>query len=307
MSVQLILEEHETKKRFGLFGERPTPEPGIAIVLYRKSGNLLTLDPGSRMTDGEAVYGNFTKWYRVDIATHSLEFTCNLPSNGDVLNFDVGVSIKYQVADPASIVRRKLTYAEESLKNALIEQMRLLTRRYDISQGAEAETHIKKNLRSPSLDAAFAVTMESIQLAAPEEYTEIVKRATLKQVDINYQRQTEKSQADLDAERLQRTMAVERDRARHYSGFISGQRYDLLSLQLARNPNELPAVVQALRDQQQRDRENVLAVIEIALKNDVIEGYHLEEAARKALQQLVTMLHSDMKGANLLSSKTDDQ
>jgi hypothetical protein len=288
---QLIIGEE--KPVLGLFRARPTPQPGVAIVLFREGQPLVTLWPEDRLTSGEVTWGNYKVLYRVDITEHSFNFDCDIPCKGEAFDFRAKVQINYSVDKPNIIVAKKIINARQILEPLITNMMRSISRRYDVEQSAQAEEAIIKQLPIDiqQRDTGFKLSHFIVELSLEEEARKHIRK--IKQIDRDKEHQ--KQQAELDRQRLQLEMEHTKLRMDFYSPFIQGGQWQLLALQLANHPEDVATVTQMLSKQRQVELDNQLRTLKVMLEEDVIEGYQMEEACRSVLRRIVDNFETGMK------------
>jgi hypothetical protein len=72
-----------------------------------------------------------------------------------------------------------------------------------------------------------------------------------------------------------------------YSSMLQTGNLQLLALQLAQNPGDVQAILQALNQQKQIEREHHIKVLQTLLDADAIEGWQLTEVSKRALKELM--------------------
>ncbi|MCB8952422.1 MAG: hypothetical protein H6650_10450 [Ardenticatenales bacterium] len=289
-SYKPILSE-ENSPGWNLFQSVPSPEPGVALVLYREGHSLTTLLPGSRLTAGEIRWGKYRKIYRVDVSTHTFSFNTTLPCQSDAFNFNASAQVTCSVNDPALIVTHRVTDAEAVLTDLIIKTMRDISRQFDVERSKDAEQAIDRVLESQTYDIGIVLHRVIVRLTLEEDARTYIRR--LRQYDrdavlVEREAQLQQQKDELEQKYLKSKMSF-------YGPLIEQGQWQLLALQLANNPNDVPAIIQMIDSQRQLEMKQQLEVLKFMLEEDVLDGFQLESVGKRALQKLV-----DGLGVNFL-------
>lgn len=287
----LIISKETTQLR--LFRPRPTPEPGIALVLFREGQPLVTLWPGDRLTSGEISWGNYKTVYKVDITEHSFSFSCALPCQGEAFEFHAQIDVTYSVENPSLIVERNITDSRTVLEPLIINTMREVSREHDVEQSAEAEKSITERVleESKKYSTGLKIFRFVVKLSLEEDARNHIRQ--LKQIERT--KVSERRQAELEKQRIELEVERTKMRMEFYRPLIKEGQWQLLALQLANHPDDVAAVAQMIRQQRQADMENQLKALKIMLEEDVIEGFQMEEASKRVLQRFVDSFGPDLE------------
>ena len=273
----------EKAHRLRLFQPRPTPEPGVAVVLFGEGQPLVTLWPGDRLTAGEVRWGNYKTIHTVDVTEHSFGFNCTLPCESDAFDFHAEVQVTCSVDDPATIVERNVTDARAVLEPLIVSTMRSISRDYNVEESAAAERVITQALEGESYQVGLQLNRLVIKLSLEEDARAHIRR--LKQIERDKER--ERREAELD--KLHDELEIERMRVKmdFYSPLIEGGHWQLLALQLTNHPEDVATVAQMLNQQRQAEMDHQLKALKIMLEEDALEAFHIEEAGKRVLQRFV--------------------
>lgn len=275
----------EPVPRLELFKRRPSPEPGVALVLYREGHPLITLWPGDKSTTGEAFYGKYQTVYKVDISERSFNFQCALPSTGAVFEFQAEVQVVYVVTEPAKIVESQITDPSAVLEPLVTRTLRTAAKRFQIDQSFEVEKALVQAAEQETYDVGLKVVRVFVKLQLDHESREHARKLE----EVRRQKELEAAQAALEGERLSFAWDLERKKmlVEFYSALIEQGDWQLLALQLANNPDDVAAVINVLREHRQVELEQQLEALKTLLEEDALEGYQVEQAASRVLQRFV--------------------
>lgn len=260
----------EPVPRLRLFQPRPTPEPGIALVLFREGHPLVILWPGDRLTAGEVSWGNYKILYKVDITEHSFDFDCTLPCKSDAFDFHAGVQVTCAVDDPAVIVARNVTDARAVLEPLIISAMRSISRDYDVEKSGAAERAITQAVESAAYNVGLKIYRFMVKLSLEEEARANIRKRRLDNWEI------ERTKLKMD----------------FYLPLIQGEHWALLAVHLANHPEDVATVAKMVRDQREADMDRKVKLLEKMLAEGVVDGFQIfPEGAVPSLRRLIEEIY----------------
>lgn len=277
--------------RFRLFQSRPAPEPGVALVLYKEGQALVTLWPEDRLTAGEAKWGNYKIAYKVDVTEHSFTFDCTLPCDSDAFDFQAEAQVTYSVDDPALVVERKVEDARDTLKPLIVRTMRGVSRNYDVRDSADAEEAIAKAVEDESYNVGLKLNRFVVRLSLEEDARAHIRE--LRQIERDKER--ERKEAELERQRDELEMERTRMKMDFYGPLIQEGQWQMLALQLTKHPEDVANVADMLRRQRQAEMEQQLEALRIMLEEDALEGFQMEEAAKRVLRRFVESFEPEIE------------
>jgi hypothetical protein len=110
------------------------------LVLVSATGEPLAIHPGHPVPHART--GSYREAYFIDVAEHQLQMECRLPSKDGAFHFSAHVSYRCQVADPALVVANRCTDSASVVEPVLRRTLRLVTRRHEPDDVAEAEREV---------------------------------------------------------------------------------------------------------------------------------------------------------------------
>jgi uncharacterized protein YegL len=125
--------------------------PNVAVVYATGFGEVASFN-GRALTWSEKVLSKYRLRYEVDLGDHRRKaqlVSAPLPCKGDAYHFDALVDVGFRVYDPEQVVRRNVTDALTVVYGALSAQLRPITRRFEITQAADAEAEIALRFPRP--------------------------------------------------------------------------------------------------------------------------------------------------------------
>ena len=293
-AYDLIIEKGDAP-RIRLFQRPPTPEPGVALVLFREGQPLVTLWPGDRLTAGEARWGNYRTVYKVDVTEHSFSFNCTLPCESDAFDFQAVVQVAYAVDDPATIVERNVTDARAVLQPLIIATMRSVSRDYAVEESAAAEGTIAEAVQGKGYNVGLTLNRFVVNLSLEDDARSHIRK--LKQLE----RDKERERKEAELERLRDQLEIDRVKMKmdFYSPLIEGGHWRLLALQLSNHPEDVATVAQMLSQQRQAEMDHQLKALKIMLEEDALDGFQMEEAGKRVLQRFVESFGPELETKEL--------
>ncbi|MBM2619477.1 hypothetical protein JIG36_28380 [Actinoplanes sp. LDG1-06] len=141
----LILSETKLP-RFRL-GRVTSARTGVAIVVQTATGRTEVV-PGQR-TAGESLFGPHSTQYEVDTAEHHTTIEAAVKTRDDSYAFQVVVTVVWQVADPAEVVRRRLDDGAATISAAVRDRLKELGRRFSLEQTVDFEHYLRDEFAGP--------------------------------------------------------------------------------------------------------------------------------------------------------------
>lgn len=263
-------------RRLDAFLDRPKPAARVALVLLRGSGRLDVYKPHQRPTPGELFWGGSGTLYEVDMGRHETTMDIVLPSCGDATAFHAAVDVQWGVLDAAQVVRDGVLDIREALRPPLQQGLGDITRQFWANAVADAEVAARKSLVGSDVGREYGLwTRVFLRLTMDESFAAIDKGIALETAEQRLRELREKHTKELLGVRVQmyRTLIE--------SG-ITGQ----FGLQLAQNPEDAPAVVQALQQVEREDRRNATDFAAKMIESGAIRRYQIEPMVLSALEWL---------------------
>ncbi len=321
----------------------PVPDANTALVFIGDGQPTFTITEGQKgLTKGEILWGKYSLIYKVNLSDFPIAFNCNLPCATDAFDFQAEVRFLVSVRDPEIIVRRNITDLYSVLEPLITDEMRRISRKYQVEQSGGAEEEISANLKTKIYDEGFNFKNLTVQLSLEEEARERIRRkkrlieeyelekthiqqeAGIQSQRKRYERQEEqaslldemqtqmlrqnlenkKTQFELEQARQQELFQLEmmKQRTEVYSTMLQAGQWQLLALQLAQRPEDVPLIIESLNRQKQIEREHKIKTLKVLIDTNAIEGWQLSEIGKRALQELVGLTEETVpviEGASL--------
>jgi hypothetical protein len=187
------------------------------------------------------------------------------------------------VKDPVQIVRDGVHDVRETLEPHLRQRLSMVTRNYDVADAAQAEEVAAHSLQTEPLGSEYGlITRAFLQLqmdASSVEHATAVRKISW---DIELERR-------FQALRIQRddsTAALVQRRLDRYRDILVLGNVDQFALQMAQNPEEIPAVVQMLREERHNNRRATTDFVTKLLDSGAIDRHEINDQVREALNWL---------------------
>jgi hypothetical protein len=317
----------EDVRGWSLTKEIPVPAPNTVLVLSRSGELLVISDTDKPISFSRFKFGGYNFLYKVDIGKHVLKIDLLLPSKTPGFDFPGTVEITCFVFDPQTIVRAGTQDVASVLKARLINEMKQISRDYDLRENALAEKDINRSvrrrvvdercfddlgLRIPQLVASLQIDSSAIGSIKQITLTELNEAASLaaREAQLRLDQTEEIAQLRLDELKRMRASANQE----HYEKLLSGGEISLLAAYLAQNPDNIASLIDRLDQQKRIASGSNMELLKIMIEEDAIEGSQLDEAGRKVLRRLMGLTESpkaSLEGKNKnqessLQSNDDD-
>jgi hypothetical protein len=295
----------------------PVPDANTALVFLGNGQPTFTIRESQKgLTKGEILWGKYSLVYKVNLSDFPIAFNCNLPCATDAFDFQAEVRFLVSVREPEIIVRRNITDLYSVLQPLITDEMRRISRKYQVEESGAAEQEISANLKTKIYDEGFNFKNLTVQLSLEEEARERIRRkkrlieeheldktriqqtAEIESQRNKYERQEkqaslfEEMQTQMlrqNLERQQESFQLEmmKQRTEVYSTMLQAGQWQLLALQLAQRPEDVPLIIESLNKQKQIEREHKIKTLKVLIDTNAIEGWQLSEIGKRALQELV--------------------
>ncbi|UKP00517.1 hypothetical protein [Nostoc sp. UHCC 0870] len=314
--------------RWDILNKIPVPDANTALVFVGNGQPTITITEGQKgLTRGEIVWGKYSLVYKVDLSDFPIGFECKLPCATDAFDFQAEVKFTCSVREPEMIIRRNVTNISSVLQHLIIDEMRRISRRYEVEESGAAEQEISNNLRAKIHHEGFNLKTLYVTLSLEEEARERIRRkkrlseehelekirlqqeaelqtkrnkqerqevkaGLLDEMEIQMLKQNlAKQQKIFEEEQARRQelfqLEIMKQRTEFYSTMLQAGQWQMLALQLAQNPQDVPLILESLNQQKLLEREHQIKMLKILIDTDAVEGWQLSEVGKRALQELV--------------------
>ncbi|MEQ0565599.1 hypothetical protein ABJI51_41525 [Amycolatopsis sp. NEAU-NG30] len=244
--------------RLSLLRKRAAHRPWVARVFVKGNGELDVFSWTKQPTTGELVWGGYRSVYDVDLSLRNLSLAITLPSAGDAFVFRTEVDVQWQVKAPETVVVNGLRDIRPLVVPRLLAGLRHASRAL---AAADVETAEK---------AANNEFPKDWLLSEQGLWTNILVR-------LRMDAQTERA-VRLDAE------------VRAFKKLIEQGDLDQFALQLAQNPGNVQAVVEALVAERDTHRKDVLDFVTKLIESDALDRWQIEDDIRVMMQWMQTSI-----------------
>lgn len=332
MTSKLYSERKVERRFFGLRSERPQAKPGQALVLTG-SGGTVVLQPGTRATPGEAVWGAYDTVYEVDMGQKEIAFTCSAPAKGGDVSFQANFSASYRVNDPAAVVDRGIEDPTPIIKRVVTDAIGQVTAGFDIEDVQSAAAAVRESLGKRNLTKEMPFVLETplvaLELDAKAKEFLSKRREMRRQADLargssdlttatadaerlkrEYDLKALQQQQEFEMEMARRKAAMEADLARQkvalelemqkqrldvYRPMIQEGMWGVLAQQLAQNPGDISRVTDVIMQMHSQKVAADVAMLQAMIQGDMIEDRHVKDV----VSTLVQNLQQNMRGGPL--------
>ncbi|MFB9688271.1 hypothetical protein [Amycolatopsis plumensis] len=257
----------ERVSRLSLLRRHKAQRPWVARVFVGRDGRLDVFSWTNQPTTGELLWGGYRSVFDVDLSLRNLSLEVTLPSAGDAFVFRTEVDVQWRVENPETVVTKGLRDIRPLVVPQLLAGLRQASRTLETSDVETAEK------------AANAAQFDSRWLRA--EYG----LSTNVLVRLRMDAQTERA-LRLDAE------------VRAFKKLIEQGDLDQFALQLAQNPRNVQAVVEALVAERDTHRKDVLNFVTELIGSDALDRWQIDDEVRVMIQWMQASISRVLTGTD---------
>jgi phage host-nuclease inhibitor protein Gam len=274
----------------------------VAVVVVYQRGDHLVIWPHERKR--VLLHRRPVTMYEIDLGLHRVRMTADLPSRGYAGSFRATIDVQWRVFDPSAIVRHRVLDIQDALYAALLRQTRSIAREFGLDQVTAAEDMINKQLSGVKIDVSAPTGIEQAMRDAIKDeclgaeyglWTRAIAHLAL-----------DKAATDHNAKMMQLKWAIEEEEAEHrlrvvqnknqqeiakermeiYRKIIAAGDVDRFALRLARNPDDISAITEIIREDQLTSRHDTIEFISHMVESGVVERWEVGDQVREALEWL---------------------
>ncbi|MEU0555432.1 hypothetical protein [Dactylosporangium sp. NPDC006015] len=255
---------------------RPILRAGVTAVYSTQEGKLEDL--GRLLTFGEAMSGRYKTMYEVDISHHECTVSTGrdpLPAKSDSSFFAAKVDIGWQVTDPVKVVREGVRDGEQVVVRRVMDAMRKVGRKYEITDCDQVEQEINELYDPPVRIFGYGLTIDHVSAHVTRD-------------------DAARGHA-LDAAPLQPEQELERERMRAVAAGVRGE-FGSLAAHLRHHPDQTLQVLRLMHARQQELEQRQDAVFRSSdemfrrmLDAGLIQNMDIEEIRDRLLRNTRNM------------------
>jgi hypothetical protein len=283
-------------------GRLPDVQKHIALVVVHHRGDHQVIWPHDRQR--VRVSSRPSTLYDVDIALHQARMEIELPSSDHGCSFHAAITIQWRVLDPSAVIQHRVTKVAQVLSPHLVTRLRRITRSFDITDSDDAEDEVnaqlgsldpdvsspqainrtmQEALRRELLGSEYGLWTRAVVHLSPDEaaighYTKMTK--------LNWAIAEETAQQRLRLLQDMNQQAIMEGRITIYRDIIARGDTDRFAFQLAHNPDDIAAIDEIIRQEQQANRRDTIDFVAHMVDSGVIERHEVGDQATEALHWL---------------------
>lgn len=215
-------------------------------------------------------------------------------SGFNLSNFILKLSLEAEVADWIKTdTRIKEDIQREQTKQNLERQKR----KFEVEQEdqklelerqrIEQQQKLENEFKCKELEAKLEQQKLEQELARKHLEQQQSMESLLKLKELEAQLEQQKLKQKLDQMQAESDLKLMQQKTTFYSSMLQSGNLQMLALHLAQNPGDVEAILQALNQQKQIEREYQIKVLQTLLEADVIEGSQLTEVGQRVLKELM--------------------
>lgn len=244
-----------------------------------------------------------------------ITFCCSVRDPQKIVNSnitDVAQWIKSSVEETMRIVSRK--YDEKDSGNAEIEMRDVVNKaiyksgfnlsnftlklslQKEVADRIRDQTRLAEEIQVERIKQNLLREKTRFEIEQEEQKVELERKRIEQQQALENDLRLKDLQAKLQHQELEQRLAQQQaefelklmeQKTNFYGSMLQSGNVQLLALQLAQNPEDVRAILQALNQQKQIEREHNIRILQTLLDADVVEGWQLTEVGKRALQELI--------------------
>ncbi|MFE1870873.1 hypothetical protein ACFW9N_08240 [Streptomyces sp. NPDC059496] len=278
--------------RLGLPGNPPT-RIDHTLVYTTRQGSFEVFLPPHRP---RRIPRRYTAVYEVDMGVHAIRTRVQLPSIDDAHEFEASVELDWQVTDPARYVRSGHRDVPRLLLGRLEQAARPVTRRFPISDSANAEAEVLAAVGEgkPLGEEAGLRALWTVRLRRDEEGIAHAQRLRAIAHATTEEVLTQQGGARADLEKAARAQAqhqhrlelqgYEAQRIDFYREYLTRGGIDAWAMHLTQHPQDSAKAMTSLHEEQHERLQAQMALIKEMLTKAGTEPFELEGPRRLAIE-----------------------
>jgi hypothetical protein len=261
------------------FKRRPIAEPGTRLVFQLANGALVC--PDHPYTSGETWFRGPKAAYVVDTGVHDASFETELPSAAPAVYFTATISYRWQVHDPARVVRDGVTDPSAESRAHLEHWLPTITCAFPPDQTLQATHAVQGRMGHAPIDLERGIRIGNLHVALRMDADQAV---LAKELEIGRLRheialRDARGQGEIDT--------IKREQ---YQNVIASGPYGVMTDILAKDPSKGPEVLSTMINLSEREQQRTLEAIKVLIDGGEVRLGELDGAVRGAVQRLSTMM-----------------
>ncbi|GLY05514.1 hypothetical protein [Actinoplanes sp. NBRC 101535] len=289
--------------RWSLLWNKPRVRAARALVLMTRTGELVPYTLPRQPTYGQLLASPAGTMYEVDTGRHQTIMRTTLPSRVDAFAFTADLTLVWRVVRPVEAVLSNIHNLGPAMARSVAHELRSFSRRYPIDATAEAERELNEHLQHRSAKALLFLESEALVDAVAENEhlagvgygTHVTAFLHLWTDDEGVQHASVSRRIELEREwqklrhlKEQNHRQIVAARVEYYRGIIDQGDMNRFALQLAKNPADSQAILDAIRAHALTNRKQTIDFVSRLVESGAISAYQIEEQVRVALEWLKT-------------------
>jgi hypothetical protein len=261
----------------------PRARARTAMVIVTPRSGPTPVGPDGRPTKVGEIFWNGGTLYEVDLGLHHTSVEIDLPARGDTSVFTLTAEVEWRVDKPEVVVADNVLDVRQALTLALRTRLSRHTREHDVCDVMAAEDDIRAELDRLDPGKIYGLRTTIVpRLTADEKAREFAanRRELEREIEIEDLRHQHKQLQERHEQELQEARRLT------YREIMASGNVDQFALQLARNPEDVRAVVQLARAERDEERRQFTDFITRLLQSGAVDRWDVEDQVREALEWL---------------------
>ena len=256
----------------------PDHHAGKSLVVAGPRG-MVPLVSGARMTWGERLFGGYKTFFLVDTSVKLATFDLTSTSAKSAMDFDVKITLNFQINDPLKAVEQNLSDPRTILLAPLQRVSDEQARGFGVDKAPEARQAIQEAVRALRIEAPIAIVDVAVVVKPDAKARDLMRRVD----EEHLVRAATTTEANLDREKRGHTKEI------------------------LNSPDELMAQYLITRDEiyrqaflqqveaAQLDKTKQLELLRLAFEKGVIEPHEMRGRFDSIIEDVIGMMPSLIK------------
>ncbi|MFE2303253.1 PE-PGRS family protein [Streptomyces sp. NPDC059445] len=259
-----------------------------ALVFVTAKGTYDVYTPPHRPSRSDAATRRYTSVYEVDMGSHPVQLTLEMPSDDDAFSFGATADLTWRVADPIAYVASGERDVPTRLTRELHQLARPVSRAYSIEDSPAAERAVQRAVEDGGFAAGIGLSVTcAVRLRLDDEAIAHRRRqrslryeSDMLDPEHEYRLRAIRQQHELELLRQQQDHHLIAEKINFYQYHLQHGGVAAWALHLSQHPEDTKMVIGSI----QKDQLSIIRGQLQVLAGDSLEDFQKAESARSTLR-----------------------
>ncbi|MEV6197342.1 PE-PGRS family protein [Streptomyces sp. NPDC051920] len=259
-----------------------------ALVFVTAKGTYDVYTPPHRPTRSDAATRRYTSVYEVDMGSHPVQLSLEMPSDDDAFSFGATADLTWRVADPIAYVASGERDVPTRLTRELHQLARPVSRAFSIEDSPAAERAVQRAVEEGGFAAGIGLAVTcAVRLRLDDEAIAHRRRqrslryeSDMLDPEHEYRLRAARQQHELELLRQQQDHHLIAEKINFYQYHLQHGGVAAWALHLSQHPEDTKMVVGAI----QKDQLSIIRGQLQVLAGNSLEDFQKAESARSTLR-----------------------